>query len=87
MADVEKQEHVRVNTVHQSSDTDGYILDASRLKVIFKTDRLHNPVEILKSPSTNLKAEKSHPFHHIGHSLLFDYSSASGAVALVPQAT
>ena len=95
MADVEKLEQVKDNSVHPSSDKDGYILDATKLDLgqDLKLTQDRQTV-LIPQPSGDPQDPLNWPqgrknlilFIVSATALLADYGSATGAVTLVPQA-
>ena len=96
MADVEKQEQVNIHTVHQLSDKDGYILDATKVDpgqgLKLSQDRqtvlIPQPSGDPQDPLNWSQGKKNLILFIVSATaLLADYGSATGAVTLVPQAT
>ena len=95
MAEVEKQEHVKVSTVDPWGDKDGYILDATKIDPSrgLKVSRDRKTV-LIPQPSgdpqdpLNWSQGRKNLFLSIVSATAFlpDYGGATGAVTLVPQA-
>ena len=95
MADLEKQEPVKVTTVNQLGDKNGYILDATKvdLKQGLRVSRDQQTVLIPQpsgDPQDPLNWSQGRKnlilFIVSATALLADYGSATGAVTLIPQA-
>ncbi len=95
MADVENQEQVKVDTVHQLSDKDGYILDPTKVDIgqglKLSPDRqtvlIPQPSGDPQDPLNWSQGRKNLILFIVSATaLLADYGSATGAVTLVPQA-
>ena len=96
MADVEKQDQVKVHTVHQLSNKNGYTLDATnfdlgqglKLSQNRQTVLIPQPSGDPQDPLNWSQGRKNLILFIISATaLLADYGSATGAVTLVPQAT
>ena len=95
MADVEKQEQVKVTAVNQLSDKDGYILDATKVDLSqgLKVSQDQQTI-LIPQPSGNPQDPLNWSqgrknlilFIVSATALLADYGSATGAVTLIPQA-